>query len=188
MMARESFIIREGNAYIYFWSFERKTYTWSSRKSSYFWNPADFTWNLADFTWNPVDFMKSGRFHMKSGGFHVKSTQNLIKLDVSTKTLQFRGCREGGYDPGFHEILVHSPSPAFIKLNSFGWNICFYKVLGGFHMKSAGFHVKSTRFHARFHEIERPLARNCNPMLVNYFRDKTILQPIILECLVELQS
>ena len=28
---------------------------------------------------------------MKSGGFHLKSTQNLIKSDVSTKTLQFGG-------------------------------------------------------------------------------------------------
>ena len=45
----------------------------------------------------------------------LKSTQNLIKSDVSTKTLQFGGVQGGGYDPGFHEI-------------------------------------------------ERPLARNCNPM------------------------
>ena len=59
---------------------------------------------------------------LKSSGFHVKSTQNLIKSDVSTKTLQFGGggVQGGGYDPGFHEILHHSPSPAFIKLNSFG--------------------------------------------------------------------
>ena len=56
---------------------------------------------------------------LKSGGFHVKSTQNLIKSDVSTKTSVW-GVQGGGYDPGFHEILGHSPSPAFIKLNSFG--------------------------------------------------------------------
>ena len=62
--------------------------------------------------------LKSGRFHVKSGRFHLKSG-------------------------GFHEILGHSPSAALIKLNSFGWNICFYKVLDGFHMKSGGFHVKS---------------------------------------------
>ena len=31
---------------------------------------------------------------MKSGRFQVKSTQNLIKSDVSTKTLQFGGCME----------------------------------------------------------------------------------------------
>ena len=28
-----------------FWSFDRKTYTWSSPKSSRSWNPADFRWN-----------------------------------------------------------------------------------------------------------------------------------------------
>ena len=35
--------------------------------------------------------MKSSRFQVKSGGFQVKSTPNLIKSDVSTKTLQFGG-------------------------------------------------------------------------------------------------
>ena len=39
--------------------------------------------------------MKSGGFHLKSGRFHVKSTQNLIKSDVSTKTLQFGGAGRG---------------------------------------------------------------------------------------------
>ena len=87
---------------------------------------------------------------MKSGRFQVKSTHNLIKSDVSTKTLQFGGVHGGGYDPRFHEIQGHSPSPAFIKLDSFGWNTCFYKVLGGFQMKSTGFHLKSARFHADF--------------------------------------
>ena len=38
------------------------------------------------------------------------------------------------------------------KLKSFCWNIWIYKVLGGFHLKSAGFHLKSTGFH---HEICR---------------------------------
>ena len=59
------------------WSFDRKTYTWSSRKSSHSWNPADFT--------------------MKSGGFHeIREIQQIspwnpadftMKSDVSTKTL-----------------------------------------------------------------------------------------------------
>ena len=101
------------------------------------WNLVDFTWNLADFT------MKSGGFQVKSSRFHLKSTQNLINSDVSAKTLQFGGVHGGGYDPRFHEIKGHSPSPAFIKLNSFCWNIWIYKVLGGFHLKSGGFHVKS---------------------------------------------
>ena len=129
------------------------------------------SWNLADFRWNPADFMKSGRFQVKSSRFHLKSTHNLTKSDVSTKTLQFGGVHGGGYDPRFHEIQGHSPSPAFIKLDSFCWNTCFYKVLGGFHMKSAGFHLKSARCHAdfmksgRFHvKSKDPLAKNCNPM------------------------
>ena len=45
------------------WSFDRKTYTWSSPKSSHSWNPwnrADFTMKLGDFTMKSV---KSGRFH-----------------------------------------------------------------------------------------------------------------------------
>ena len=61
------FSINIVNSHWYIWSFERKTYTWSSRKSSHSWNPADF----------------------------VKSTHNLIKSDVSTKTIQFDECRRG---------------------------------------------------------------------------------------------
>ena len=51
--------------------------------------------------------MKSGRF--KSGGFHVKSTQNLIKSDVSTKTLQFGGCREGAMTQDFMKSWFIAP-------------------------------------------------------------------------------
>ena len=129
-----------------FWSFDRKTYTWSSRKSSYFWNLVDF---------------------MKSGGFHVKSIQNLIKSDVSTKTLQFGVCKEGAMTQDFMKSWFIAP-----LLHSSNWIVLvetfsFYKVLGGFHMKSAG-----------FHEIERPLARNCNPMFffwwsIQAFSDQT---------------
>ena len=65
------------------WSFDRKTYTWSSPKSSRSWNPADFTMKsdvsaktlliLQGLGWispeirrisrNLLDFMKSARFH-----------------------------------------------------------------------------------------------------------------------------
>ena len=94
---------------------------------------------------------------MKFGGFQeiqwISPEIQQISCEIHPKPYKIRcfnknssvwggGVQGGGYDPGFHEILVHSPSPAFIKLNSFGWNICFYKVLGGFHMKSTGFHVK----------------------------------------------
>ena len=46
---------------------------------------------------------------MKSGGFQVKSTQNLIKSDVSTKTLQFGGCMEGAMIPDFMKSRVIAP-------------------------------------------------------------------------------
>ena len=46
---------------------------------------------------------------MKSGGFQVKSTQNLIKSDVSTKTLQFGGCMEGAMTPDFMKSGVIVP-------------------------------------------------------------------------------
>ena len=72
---------------------------------------------------------------MKSGGFHEIHPKP-YKIRCFNKNSSVWGVQGGGYDPGFHEIQGHSPSPAFIKLNSFGWNICFYKVLGGFHVKS----------------------------------------------------
>ena len=57
--------------------------------------------------------MKSTRFHeicMKSGGFHVKSTQNLIKANVSTKTIQFDECRRGAMTLDFMKSRVIAPS------------------------------------------------------------------------------
>ena len=59
-----------------------------------------------------LTFMKSGGFQVKSTGFHLKSTQNLIKSDVSTKTLQFGACMEGA--PLLHSsnwiVLVETPA------------------------------------------------------------------------------
>ena len=45
-----------------FWSFDRKTYTWSSPKSSH--------------SWNPPDFMKSSRFHHEIWRISVKSMKS----------------------------------------------------------------------------------------------------------------
>ena len=93
--------------------------------------------------------MKSGGFYLKSGGFHVKSTQNLINSDVSAKTLQFGWISDGFHgiwwiSYGFHEIWQISWNPLdFIRIS---WN-------------PADFIRISC-------EIERPLARNCNPMFV----------------------
>ena len=71
----------------------------------------------------------SGEIQQISGEIHPKP----YKIRCFNKNSSVWGVHGGGYDPGFHEIQGHSPSPAFIKLNSFGWNICFYKLLGGFH-------------------------------------------------------
>ena len=111
----------------------------------------EILWILGEIWWI------SGEIWQISGEIHPKP----YKIRCFNKNSSVWGVHGGGYDTGFHEIQGHSPSPTFIKLNSFGWNICFCKVLGGFHtdfMKSARFHVKS----------KRPLARNCNPMF-NYF-------------------
>ena len=77
-----------------------------------------------------------------------------------------------------HEMLGHSPHPAFIKLKSF----CCYKVLGGFHMKSGWnpldftgeicwiSRVKSARFHGwNPPDFERPIARNGKPYVLYIF-------------------
>ena len=75
---------------------------------------------------------------------------------------------------GFHEILGHSPHPAFIKLKSFCWNTCFYKVLGGFQIQ-----VKSGWNPPDF---ERQLPGMVSPMFMYTFWailtswDKFILQ------------
>ena len=114
-------------------------------------------WWMQGGGYDQKDFMKSARFHMdfmKSSRFHVKSTQNLINSDVSAKTLQF-----GWISP---EICRISWNPYEIHMKSARFHEIRMKS-GGFHtdfMKSAGFH-EIRRISC---EIERPLARNCNPM------------------------
>ena len=108
------------------------------------------------------------RFHMKSGGFQVKSTQNLINSDVSTKTIQFDECRRGAMTLDFMKSGAIAPSMHPPKLKSFCWNIWIYKVLGGFHLKSAGFHGEICRISKLWAfvwwssiglSIERPISR-----------------------------
>ena len=77
------------------------------------WNPVDFmksVWNLADFRWNPVDFMKSGRFQ-------VKSTPNLIKSDVSAKTLLI------GLLKNERPILDHHAKAHNFEIQQISWNL-----------------------------------------------------------------
>ena len=55
------------------WSFERKTYTWSSRKSSHSWNPADFVRISGEI---PADFIRIS--HMKSAGFRKGQLPGMV--------------------------------------------------------------------------------------------------------------
>ena len=70
--------------------------------------------------------MKSGGFQVKSSGFHeIQWISGEIhpkpyKIRCFNKNSSVWGVHGVGYDPGFHEIEGHSPSPAFIKLDSFG--------------------------------------------------------------------
>ena len=61
-----------------------------------------------------LQFLASGlsnyEIRMKSGGFQVKSTQNLIKANVSTKTIQFDECRRGAMTQDFMKSGVIAPS------------------------------------------------------------------------------
>ena len=100
--------------------------------------------------------MKSAGFHeihMKSTRFHeiwwISGEIQRISCEIHPKPYKSKcfnqnysvwWMQERGYDPRFHEIRGHSPLHAPPKLKSFCWNIWFYKVLGGFHLKSAGFH------------------------------------------------
>ena len=110
------------------WSFDRKTYTWSSPKSSRSWNPADFMKSVKSggfHLWNPVDFMKSGGFHPEIRRISwnpwnpvdfrwnpvdftqispVKSTQNYKSKVFIAKTLQFDECRVGDFTLEIHQI------------------------------------------------------------------------------------
>ena len=139
-------------------------------------------WNLVDFTlksggfhpeiwwispWNLVDFMKSmksGRFQVKSGRFQVKSGRFHEICEIQWIS--------GEIHPKPYKIRrVFAETSDFIRFGvDFTWNPPDF-------MKSARFHLKSTRFYeihqisCGFHEIrwisceiERPLARNCNPM------------------------
>ena len=71
-----------------------------------------------------------------SGEIHPKP----YKIRCFNKNYSVWWMQERGYDLGFHEIWGHSPLHAPPKLKSFCWNIWFYKVLGGFQVKSARFH------------------------------------------------
>ena len=83
--------------------------------------------------------MKSAGFHeicMKSGGFQVKSTPNLIKSDVSAKTLLI------GLSKNERPILDHHTKAHNFEIWQISWNPDFTWNLADF--------MKSSRFHADF--------------------------------------
>ena len=127
------------------------------------WNPLDFTGKICQISgWNLVDFMKSlviaPTLHSSNWRVFAETLAFIIWVDFTGK-IWVKSTRFHGWNPpdfrvkscGFHEILGHSPHPAFIKLKSFCWNTCFYnfgwvsQVISGwnlldFRVKSAGFH------------------------------------------------
>ena len=110
-------------------------------------------WNLPDFKGeipHPA-FIKLKSFCWNTCFYNFGWISQVISgwnpLDFTGKICQIFRVKSGG----FHEILGHSPHPAFIKLKSFCWNTCFYnfgwisQVISGwnppdFMVKFAGFH------------------------------------------------
>ena len=136
-------------------------------------------WNLGEIC--QISWLKSTRFH---GEIHwisrVKSpTLHSSNWRVFAETLAFiiwvdftgeiwvKSARFHGWNPpdfrvkygGFHEILGHSPHPAFIKLKSFCWNTCFYnfgwisQVISRWNPLDFTDFMESTRFHGEIHQI-----------------------------------
>ena len=100
------------------------------------------------------------RFHMKSSGFQVKSTQNLIKSDVSTKTIQFDECRREAMTLDFMKSGVIAPSmhpPPPPNWRVFVETSDFIRFWVDFTWNPPDFMVKSTGFHGfyGFHEIRQ---------------------------------
>ena len=131
-------------------------------------------WNLVDFT---------HEIWQISPRYHLWNPPKIIKASVSAKTLQFDECRVGAVTKDFMKsarfhmkstwnpldfkimsfcVMIKYRSFVFQKTNqkSFCWNIWFYKVWGGFHLKSAGFHtdfMKSGGFHVKSKDLCKEL-------------------------------
>ena len=74
---RNIWFIRDYWCLTSFWSFEGKTYTWSSPKSSHSWNPADFT--------GEIDFERPIARNGKPYVFHVCKNPCDIRLYVTSQ-------------------------------------------------------------------------------------------------------
>ena len=92
--------------------------------------------------WNLVDF--TFEIQQSSPRFHLWNPPKIIKASVSAKTLQFDECKVGAMTKDF---MKSAWNPA-----DFTWNPPDF--------------MKSVEIRRISCEIERPLARNCNPMFV----------------------
>ena len=104
----------------FFWSFERKTYTWSSPKSSK-WNAALFIWNAALFIWNAALFIwKALHFSYEK---HLKSLKTADSTQISHLDLVFHRVQREGHSwkaplfmwkvPLFERPLARNCNPMF---------------------------------------------------------------------------
>ena len=154
------------------WSFDRKTYTWSSPKSSHSWNPADFTmksgrfhdirqiswnpvdfrWNLVDFRWNlwnPVDFTLEIWWisPMKYGRFHPEIWQISPRYHLWNPPKIIKAS-VSAKTLQFDECRVGDFTLEIQWISS--WNLV------DFTMKSGGFHLWNLAISPRFDLWNRP--------------------------------
>ena len=94
--------------------------------------------------WNLVDF--TFEIQQSSPRFHLWNPPKIIKASVSAKTLQFDECKVGAMTKDFMKSAWNPPD--------FTWNPPDF--------------MKSVEIRRISCEIERPLARNCNPKAVFY--------------------
>ena len=138
-----------------YWSFERKTYTWWSHKSSY-------SWNSADFTWNPVDFMWIKRHSLPTA---LHKTEEFLLSYLIYKV--FRWISQNLLDftwnlADFMWIKRHSLTTALHKTEEFLLSYLIYKVFRWISRNLPDFMWNPPDF-------ERPIARNGNAYVSNMF-------------------
>ena len=100
-------------------------------------------WNLVDFTFE---------IQQSSPRFHLWNPPKIIKASVSAKTLQFDECKVGAMTKDFMKSAWNLPDFTW-NPPDFTWNPPDF--------------MKSVEIRRISCEIERPLARNCNPMFHN---------------------
>ena len=88
------------------------------------WNPPDFTSKIYQISgWNLVDFMKSlviaPTLHSSNWRVFAETLAFIIWVDFTGEICQISWVKSTRFQGEFHEILGHSPHPAFIKLKSF---------------------------------------------------------------------